>query len=141
MAKARNPAVKLQRSAGGCTCGWPVLRTLPAGSPQRKLPVPEDPLQNRLDNLGKALDAERLPSQKASDDSRHAQTTGAAMNLGIRAMTEFVAAVAVGALLGWQLDKWFGTAPVCLVILLAAGTAAGFWNVYKIAAAPAGKRR
>ena len=103
--------------------------------------MPEDPLQNRLDKLGKALDAERLPSQKAGDDDSHAKTTGAAMNLGVRALTEFVAAVAVGALLGWQLDKWLGTAPFCLVGLLALGTAAGFWNVYKIAAAPTGKPR
>ena len=101
---------------------------------------PDDPLQSRLDHLGKALDAERGASQKAGED-RHTQSTGSAMNLGFRVLTEFVAAVVVGALLGWQLDVWLGTAPICLIVLLALGTAAGFWNVYRIAAAPPGKPR
>ena len=96
---------------------------------------PDDPLQSRLDHLGKALDAERGASQKAGNDL-HARTTGSAMNLGFRVLTEFVAAVVIAALLGWQLDVWFGTAPICLIVLIALGTAAGFWNVYRIASAP-----
>lgn len=100
--------------------------------------MPDDPLQNRLDTLGKALDAERAASQKAgaAGDMR---STGQAMNLGFRALAEFVAAVAVGGLLGWQFDVWLGSSPLCLIALLALGMAAGFWNVYKIAAAPTGK--
>ena len=101
-------------------------------------PPPDDPLRSRLDSLGKALDAERGASQKAGAEG-HAKTTGQALNLGARVLAEFVAAVAVGALLGWKLDEWFGTAPFCLIALLALGTAAGFWNVYKIAAAPTGR--
>lgn len=59
------------------------------------------------------------------------------MSLGIRVMSEFVAGVAVGALIGWQLDIWFRTSPVLLIVFLALGTAAGFWNVYRIAVKPA----
>lgn len=104
----------------------------------RPMPAPpDDPLQNRLDSLGKALDAERSASQKAGGG----QADGRAMNLGVRALTEFVAAVAVGGLIGWQLDAWLGSAPLCLIALLLLGMAAGFWNVYKIAAAPGGERR
>ena len=98
-----------------------------------------DPLKSRLDNLSKALDAERGTSQKADTGDAAAKTTGSAMNLGIRVLSEFVAAVCVGALVGWQLDKWFGTAPVLLILLLALGTAAGFYNIYRMAAAPTGK--
>ena len=100
-----------------------------------------DPLKSRLDNLSKALDAERGASQKADANAADARLTGTAMNLGIRVMSEFVAAVCVGALLGWQLDVWFGTAPVFLILLLGLGTAAGFYNVYRMAAAPTGKPR
>ena len=99
---------------------------------------PDDPLQSRLDHLGKALDAERGASQKAGVDLQ-ARTTGSAMNLGLRVLTEFVAAVVIGALLGWQLDEWFGTAPICLIVLIALGTAAGFWNVYRLASGPTAK--
>ena len=99
-------------------------------------PPPDDPLQSRLDKLGKALDAERVASQKAGASDLQAETTGKAMNLGVRVMSEFVAAICVGALLGWQLDIWHGTAPFCLIILLALGTAAGFYNVYRMASGP-----
>lgn len=104
-------------------------------------PPPDDPLQSRLDKLGKALDAGRDTSQKADANELHAKTTGQAMNLGIRVMSEFVAAICVGALLGWQLDVWLGTAPIGLIVLLGLGTAAGFYNVYRMAALPTGKPR
>ena len=100
-----------------------------------------DPLKSRLDNLSKALDAERGTSQKAGASDAEAKSTGSAMNLGVRVLSEFVAAVCVGALLGWQLDKWLGTAPILLILLLALGPAAGFYNVYRMAAAPTGKPR
>ena len=104
-------------------------------------PKTPDPLQSRLDTLAKALDVERGTSQKADSDEAHLQSTGSAMNLGVRVLAEFVVAVCVGALIGWQLDVWFGTAPVGLIALLVLGTAAGFYNIYRIAAAPTGKPR
>ena len=51
-------------------------------------------------------------------------------------LTEFVAGIGVGALLGWLLDRWLGTSPALLIGFLALGTAAGFWNVYRIAVKP-----
>lgn len=62
------------------------------------------------------------------------------MSLGFRVLAEFVAAVVVGALIGWQIDKWLGTTPGFLLVFLAFGTAAGFWNVYRIAVKPPGSR-
>ena len=40
----------------------------------------------------------------------------------------------VGGFLGWQIDLWLDTGPIGLIVFLALGTAAGFWNVYKLAA-------
>jgi len=58
------------------------------------------------------------------------------MSLGFRVLTEFVAGIGVGAVVGWQLDKWLKTSPILLIVFLTLGTAAGFWNVYRIAVKP-----
>ena len=91
-------------------------------------------LRARLDRL--AVDLRATNEAQASDDAAaeaSARTMGSAMSLGFRVMTEFVSAVAVGAFVGWQIDSFIGTSPLFLLVLLTLGTAAGFWNVYRIA--------
>ncbi len=97
---------------------------------------PDDALRARLDALSKSLD-----SEKAGDESKSPvedTTLAGAMGLGARVLTEFVAGIGVGALVGWQLDKWLHTSPALLIVFLTLGTAAGFWNVYRLATKPTG---
>lgn len=101
----------------------------------------DDGLRARLDSLSSALDAQQKAAQgrKAEGPSEQAgKSLSGAMNLGFRVMTEFVAAIAVAGLLGWKFDDWFATAPLFLILFLVLGTAAGFWNVYRIAVQPTG---
>jgi ATP synthase protein I len=99
-----------------------------------------DALHQRLETLANALEAEagKTASQKAKQNAADLTggSVGAAMSLGFRVMTEFVAAVVVGALIGWQIDAWVHASPLFLIVFLAIGTAAGFWNVYRIASKP-----
>jgi ATP synthase protein I len=44
-----------------------------------------------------------------------------------------VAGVAVGALLGWMLDRWLGISPWGLIVFLMLGFAAGVLNVMRAA--------
>ncbi|ACK52705.1 conserved hypothetical protein [Methylocella silvestris BL2] len=92
-------------------------------------------LRSRLDRLSADLGAAREapPSGGAEGSAPEVGSIGTAMSLGFRVLAEFVSAVVVGALLGWQLDKWIGTTPLFLLVFLLLGTAAGFWNVYRIA--------
>jgi ATP synthase protein I len=53
---------------------------------------------------------------------------------GFRLASEFVAAIVVGALLGWGVDSLFGTSPWGMVILLLLGFAAGVLNVIRATA-------
>jgi ATP synthase protein I len=55
------------------------------------------------------------------------------MSLAARVLSEFVAAVVVGAVIGWGIDRAAGTSPVFLMVFLLMGAAAGLWNVYRIA--------
>ncbi|WP_051335838.1 AtpZ/AtpI family protein [Methylocapsa acidiphila] len=104
----------------------------------------EESLKARLDKLTHALDAQKDASGHAPADqdlgAPTAGSLGSAMSLGFRVLSEFVAAVVVGFLIGWQIDVWIGTTPWFLLIFLALGTAAGFWNVYRIAVTPQGSR-
>jgi ATP synthase protein I len=102
----------------------------------------EKALRARLDRLSSALEAHQDPSAQNSgqDAAPAAGSLGSAMSLGFRVLSEFVAAVIVGAVIGWQIDVWTGASPVFLLVFLLFGTAAGFWNVYRIAVKPPGSK-
>ena len=95
-------------------------------------------LRARLDELAHALDAQRKAGVPGADDNADlsGQSTGRAMSLGIRVLTEFVVAIVVGTLIGWQIDVRLATGPIFLVVFMALGTAAGFLGVYRIAMGP-----
>ncbi len=94
-------------------------------------------LKARLERLSGALESKRESSKEQArvEDGASVTRTGQAMSLGFRVLSEFVAGILVGSLIGWQIDVWFNTTPFGLVVFLTLGTAAGFWNVYRIAAA------
>ena len=56
-------------------------------------------------------------------------------NLGVafKLSTELVSAVAVGTIIGFILDNWFGTKPWLILIFFFVGVAAGIMNVVKSA--------
>jgi ATP synthase protein I len=100
-------------------------------------------LRARLAKLSGALDKRRQTPSELNDDNNadsSRQSLGAATNLGFRALVEFVTAVVVGPLIGWQIDAWFHTGPIFLIIFLIVGMVAGLLNVYRIAVGPAGSR-
>lgn len=99
-------------------------------------------LEKRLARLSDALEsrqqAQSDTADAASDSTR--QSLGAA-NLGFRALVEFVTAVVVTPLVGWQIDVWLRTGPVFLIIFLILGMVAGLVNVYRIAVGPGGPKK
>jgi ATP synthase protein I len=98
---------------------------------------PDSDIHDRLAKLGRDLDARNAGSEaKPAASFQGPNNIGSAMSTGFRVMSEFVAAVAVGGLIGWQCDRWFGTSPILLILFLILGTAAGFWTVYRIASKP-----
>lgn len=111
------------------------------GSEQGKS-TEEAALEARLKSLSKALDSR--PSAPAEGDGPAADLSGSslgkAMNLGFRVLAEFVAAIGVGTLIGWQLDVWFHTGPILLIVFLMLGTVAGFMNIYRLAVGPSGPK-
>jgi ATP synthase protein I len=52
--------------------------------------------------------------------------------LGSRVLSYLIGGLGGGALIGWVLDRWFGTMPLFLLLLMFLGTAAGFRNIIRI---------
>ena len=55
------------------------------------------------------------------------------MGVAFKMSTELVAAVAVGTIIGFILDNWFGTKPWLILIFFFVGVIAGIMNVIKSA--------
>lgn len=92
-------------------------------------------LQDRLAKLASAIEKKQAESE-ASDQEAARQAaiggeTGKAMSLGFRILAELVGGVVVGALIGWQIDRWTGLSPLFLIVFLGFGIAAGFMNMMK----------
>jgi ATP synthase protein I len=91
-------------------------------------------LRARLEKLSGDLHKKRLASQPrpGADGGGDSGKFGSAMGLGLRASSEFVAAIVVGGLIGWLLDVWLGTKPAFLIIFFMLGVGAGVWNVIRV---------
>ena len=76
----------------------------------------------------------KLRARARPDGSQSAKGLG----LGFRMASDFVAAVIVGAALGWGVDEIFGVSPWGLVVCLILGFVTGVRNV--VAAAMAAQR-
>ena len=64
-------------------------------------------------------------------ENKKPQTSG--MGHAFKMSTELVAAVAVGTIIGFILDNWFGTKPWLILIFFFVGVIAGIMNVIKSA--------
>lgn len=51
---------------------------------------------------------------------------------GSRVLAELIGAPLGGGLIGWLLDRWFGTFPVLMLVLLVLAVIAAFRNIYRI---------
>lgn len=71
-------------------------------------------------------------ASEAARTMRQGEMTGAGR--GLRMASEIVAAVIVGAILGFGLDSLLGTRPLFLVVMFMVGFAAGVLNVVRAAA-------
>ena len=90
---------------------------------------------DRLAQLGRRLDAARArrgDGQPAAGSGDPALQQG--MAVGLRIGVEFVATIAIAAVLGWALDRWLGTGPWGMIVMFFLGVGAGMANVYRAVA-------
>ena len=86
--------------------------------------MPKDQFKTRLEIAKKKILKKNLYDKKNNPSS-----IGTAFKLS----TELVSAVAVGTIIGFILDKTFGTKPWLILIFFFVGVIAGILNVFKSA--------
>jgi len=75
---------------------------------------------------------------KAAQTAEIARTSKAAAKpqkgyrQGGRVLTELIAGPAGGAIIGWLLDRWLGTSPWLLLVMMTLGVVVAFRNIYRI---------
>ena len=84
----------------------------------------KDPFKTRLEIAKK-----KVVKRNLDNDKQNTSPIGTAFKLS----TELVAAVAVGTIIGFILDKTFGTKPWLILIFFFVGVIAGITNVIKSA--------
>ena len=86
--------------------------------------MPKDQFKTRLEIAKKKISKKNL-----YNNNNNPSSFGAAFKLS----TELVAAVAVGPIIGFILDKTFGTKPWLILIFFFVGVVAGIMNVIRSA--------
>lgn len=77
------------------------------------------------------LDAELLAHRKVAPERSSNQEAAKGFALAVKLSSEFIAGVVVGALLGYLIDRFAGTAPWGMIVFLLLGFCAGVLNVMR----------
>ena len=98
--------------------------------------VPKLPPDARLESLDKRLD--RLQQEEAKRTAK--RQPDASYQAGQLVLSNLIGAPAGGFIIGFVLDKWLGTQPWLLLIMLFLGFVGGFMNVMRISKSSTGRR-
>jgi ATP synthase protein I len=90
--------------------------------------VPKLPPDKRLDSLDARLD--RLQQAEAKRTAK--RQPDANYQTGQLVLSQLVGCPLGGGIVGWLLDRWFGTRPWLMLVMLFLGFAVGVWNVIRI---------
>jgi ATP synthase protein I len=98
--------------------------------------VPKLPPDARLESLDERLD--RLQQTEAKRTAK--RQPDASYQAGQLVLSNLIGAPAGGFIIGFVLDKWLGTQPWLLLIMLFLGFVGGFVNVMRISKSSTGSR-
>jgi ATP synthase protein I len=97
--------------------------------------VPKLPPDARLESLDERLDRlQRAGAEKATKAKGDAGSRAA----GRLVVNQLIGGPLGGAIVGWLLDRWLGTAPWLMLGLMFVGFAGGFINVIRVSNKPRG---
>ena len=86
--------------------------------------MPNDPFKTRLKIAKNKIKPKNISEKNGQNSS---------LGVAFKMSTELVSAVAVGTIIGFILDNWFGTKPWLILIFFFIGVIAGIMNVIRSA--------
>lgn len=120
-------------AAGVGRHGSPIVDKWPRSAKPGDMAEDDDERLARLrDSLGRARATRETEGPRAQADRPQPRTTDSGASLAMRAGSEFVSAIIVGAAIGWGLDRLLGTNPLLLIVFFFVGVAAGILNVIRL---------
>jgi ATP synthase protein I len=96
--------------------------------------VPKLPPDARLESLDERLD--RMQQAEAKRTAK--KQPDRSYQVGQLALSHLVGAPLGGGIVGWLLDRWLGTKPWLMLVMLFLGFAVGVMNVLRISNTPPG---
>ena len=93
----------------------------------------EESLEKRRAQLGAELATKRVEAGEDRAREANAEESRKGYAQAMKLSSEFISAIVVGALLGYLFDRFVGTAPWGLIVLLLLGFCAGVLNVLRSA--------
>jgi len=93
----------------------------------------EEGLEKRRAQLGAELATKRVDAGEDEAREARAETSRKGYAEAMKLSSEFISAIVVGAILGFLFDRFVGTAPWGLIVLLLLGFCAGVLNVLRTA--------
>ncbi len=91
---------------------------------------PESALDQELGSFDERLKAIQQAEQVRTGTAQKKPDKG--YSQGNRVLTELIAGLAGGGLMGWLFDSWLGTKPWLLLVMLFLGIAVAFRNIIRI---------
>lgn len=91
----------------------------------------DEGLEERRKHLGEELAKVKRDAGREEAQERKAEASRKGFAEAMKLSSEFVAAIIVGGVLGYVLDRFAGTGPWGLIILLLLGFCAGVLNVMR----------
>ena len=85
---------------------------------------------SRITSLNKRLDAAKRDEAIRSGKAGEGQGKG--YSQGNRVLSQLIGGPVGGAVIGWLLDRLFGTSPIFLLALMALGIVVAFRNIIRI---------
>lgn len=78
----------------------------------------------------------RIASARAADDARASgadlRKPAKGYGQGARVLAELIGAPIGGGIIGWVLDRWLGTKPWIMLVMLVLSVVVAFRNIYRI---------
>ena len=97
--------------------------------------VPKLPRDARLETLDERLD--RLQRSEAKRTAK--RQPDPSVRAGQLVLSQLVGGPLGGGIVGWLLDRWLGTKPWLMLLMIFLGFAVGIWNVIRISNSASGK--
>ena len=97
--------------------------------PKAREPIAEDA---RIDALDERLHAAKQREEERNRPSASASAGDANYRMGSKVLSELIGGIGGGALIGWVIDRFVGTAPWGLLVMMMLGIVVAFRNIFRI---------